>query len=134
MKGENERLLFEVLNEAYPDEWVSEYNGIEGRKFRFDCANPGKKVAIEIEGGIWMGAHGGHTSGLGYSQNMEKYNLATIAGWRVLRYSTNDLKKTPWKLIKDVRMLCGVSLDENQTTLRIEDVKSKKELLQVRLS
>ena len=61
MKEENERLLSEILNKAYPGQWTGEYKGIEGRKFRFDCANPKQKIAIEIEGGIWLGRKGGHT-------------------------------------------------------------------------
>jgi len=105
----NERLLFELLNEVYPKKWEMEAKGINGRKFRFDCANVSEKIAIEIEGGIWLGARGGHTNGIGYSNNMEKYNLAVLEGWKVLRYSPETLKKTPWKIIKDVRILCGGS-------------------------
>jgi len=33
MKGENQRLLYKILNEAYPGQWVSEHKGIEGRNF-----------------------------------------------------------------------------------------------------
>ena len=134
IKNENERLLYEILNDAFPGKWVSEFKGIEGRKFRFDAANPTDKVCIEIEGGIWMGGKGGHTSGIGYEQNMEKYNLAVLEGWKVLRYSPATLKKSPWKLIKDVRMLCGVD-DAAQTELCLDGLKqSKIDSVQVRLS
>ena len=120
IKGENERCLYEALNEAYPGKWVSEHKGITGRKFRFDCANPSEKVAIEIEGGIWMGK--GHTGGLHYQQDMEKYNLAVLEGWKVLRYTTDTVRKTPWKIIADVRKLCGVQ-DGNQTMLDLSGLK-----------
>jgi very-short-patch-repair endonuclease len=134
MKNENELYLYEILNEAYPNQWVREHKGIEGRKFRFDCANPSDKIAIEIEGGIWMGARGGHTSGLGYEQNMEKYNLAVLEGWKVLRYSPQTMKKTPWKIISDIRKLCGVT-DGCQTMLSMDGYKQTKiEQVQVRLS
>jgi len=135
MKGENERYLFEILNEAYPGKWVSEHKGIEGRKFRFDAANPTEKIAIEIEGGIWLGKNGGHTGGLGYQQNMEKYNLAVLEGWKILRYSPQTMKKTPWKIIADVRKLCGVSADPKQKELNFTGCKQMKiELVQVKLS
>jgi len=129
----NERLLYEILNEAYPGQWVSEHKGIEGRKFRFDCANQSLKIAIEIEGGVWVG--GRHNTPIGMIQDIEKYNLAIIKGWRLLRYTPEMLKKTPWKLIKDVRLLCGVD-DAAQTTLCLDGLKQTKlkEQLQVRLS
>jgi len=135
MKNENERYLFEILNEAYPKQWVSEHTGIKGRKFRFDAANPTLKIAIEVEGGIWLGKTGGHTSGIGYQQNMEKYNLAVMEGWKVLRYSPQTMKKTPWKIIADVRKLCGVSVDPNQKDLDFTGYKQTKiEQAQMRLS
>ena len=56
------------------------------RRWRFDFAFPNAKVAIEIEGGTW--AAGRHSRGAGMEADMEKYNAATLMGWRVLRYTT----------------------------------------------
>lgn len=131
MKGENEKLLFAVLNEAYPKKWVSEHKGIEGRKFRFDCANPSQKIAIEIEGGIWV--TGRHNRPLGMEQDMEKYNMAVLEGWKVLRYPPDILRKSPWRIIRDVRMLCGASTDAAQTALCLDNVKSSPMQMQVKL-
>lgn len=129
--GINEKYLFEILNEAYPGQWLNEYKGIEGRKFRFDCANPTQKIAIEIEGAIWI--QGRHNRPIGMQQDMEKYNLAVLEGWRILRYTPEQMKKTPWKLIKDVRTLCGI--DESQKELDLTGYKQTKlEQVQVRLS
>jgi len=132
IKGENERLLWEILNEAYPGQWVSEHKGIEGRKYRFDAANPSKKIAIEIEGGLWT--YGRHNRPIGMEQDMIKYNAAVVDGWTVLRYSPEMLRKTPWQLIKDVRVLCGVD-DAAQKTLCLDGLKQTKlkEQLQVKL-
>ena len=105
IKGENERLLYEILNDAYPGQWVCEHRGIEGRKFRFDCANVKERIAIEVEGGLWI--TGRHNRPVGMMQDMEKYNAAVIAGWRVLRYTPEDIKKTPWKITGDIIKLCG---------------------------
>ena len=129
MKGANEKYLFEILNEAYPGKWVNEFRGIPNRKFRFDCACLEQKVAIEIEGGIWLGKNGGHTGGLGYQQNMEKYNLATLEGWKILRYSPQTLLKNPWHIIADVRKLCGGS----ERDINMANVKRKTTTLQVKL-
>ena len=132
LKNENERLLYEILNEAYPGQWVSEHKGIEGRKYRFDCANPDKKIAIEIEGGLWL--QGRHNRPLGMIQDMDKYNAAVVEGWKVLRYSPDTIRKFPWKLIADVRKLCGCT-DEAQTTLCLDGYKQAKlEQIQVKIS
>lgn len=53
------------------------------RKWRFDLAWPGNRVAMEVEGGIWTG--GRHSRGKGIKADMEKYNTATLMGWRILR-------------------------------------------------
>lgn len=58
-------------------------------KYRFDFAWPDQCVAVEIEGGIWTG--GGHVRGKGYESNCIKYNLATLKGWRLLRFTSGML-------------------------------------------
>jgi hypothetical protein len=60
------------------------------RKWRFDYAfDNGWPVAIEIEGAIF--SRGRHTRGAGYQKDLEKYNTATAMGWRVYRFSTQDV-------------------------------------------
>lgn len=56
------------------------------RKWRFDFAWEALKLAVEIEGGTW--SQGRHTRGTGYEADIEKYNVAALMGWKVLRYST----------------------------------------------
>jgi very-short-patch-repair endonuclease len=53
------------------------------RQFRFDFAWPAQRIGLEIEGGTWTG--GRHTRGAGFAGDCEKYNEATVDGWRVLR-------------------------------------------------
>ncbi len=118
MKSENERLLIEILTENYPGQWVNEHMGIEGRQYRFDAANIRHKVAIEIEGGIhpyWTTIrgkrvkveNGRHTRPNGYAEDCKKYNLAVINGWKILRYTSDQLRKTPWEMIRDLYTLIG---------------------------
>jgi very-short-patch-repair endonuclease len=61
-----------------------------GRKWRFDFALA-KGYAVEVEGGLWI--LGRHNRGLGMEEDMEKYNAAAMQGWRVLRFSTGQVKK-----------------------------------------
>lgn len=54
------------------------------RRWRFDFAYPEKKLAIEIEGGVFT--FGRHNRPDGYKKDCEKYNSAIELGWLVLRY------------------------------------------------
>ena len=70
---------------------TNEYRFHETRKWRFDFAWPNKKIALEIEGGVYT--KGRHTRGKGFENDCIKYNTATEQGWSVFRYSTHQIKK-----------------------------------------
>jgi len=91
--------MWERLGDGTPYE--REYRFHATRKWRFDVAFVAEKVAVELEGGIWT--KGGHTRGVIYQKNCQKYNLAAIAGWRVLRFVTNDLRDSPLQVVELVR-------------------------------
>lgn len=52
------------------------------RRWRFDFAWPERRLAVEVQGGIYRG--GGHTSVTGVRRDIEKLNAAALLGWRVL--------------------------------------------------
>ena len=80
-------------------ECVKEYQFHPTRKWRFDYAIPAHKIALEVEGGVWTG--GRQTSSVGFLKDMEKYNTATLMGWRVFRTTPEDLyKKKTLDLLK----------------------------------
>ena len=62
------------------------------RRWRFDWAFPDEKhkLAIEVDGGIFVA--GRHTRGAGVLKDMEKLNAAAILGWRVLRFTPQQVK------------------------------------------
>lgn len=61
------------------------------RKWRFDYAWPEyDQIAVEIEGGIWSG--GRHVRGKGYLGDLHKYNEAARLGWRVFRFTPQQVK------------------------------------------
>lgn len=70
-------------------EVVREYKFHETRKWRFDYAIIDKKIAIEVEGGIWV--NGRHIRGSGFEKDMEKYNEGTALGWRIIRVTPQEL-------------------------------------------
>ena len=60
------------------------------RKWKADFHLVDKKILVEVEGGIWSG--GRHTRGKGYLGDLEKYNAATMMGFQVIRFSTDQVK------------------------------------------
>ena len=67
-----------------------EYKFHPKRKWRADFHIMGKKILVEVEGGVWSG--GRHTRSKGYIADMEKYNAAVVMGYQVLRFSTDQVK------------------------------------------
>jgi len=79
-------------------------NGIDGyerncyfipkRRFRADFWFPELKLVFEVDGGLWLGARGGHTSGAGSHRDRERDILAYRAdGIVTFRFGTNHLKE-----------------------------------------
>ena len=66
-----------------------EYRFDPKRRWRFDFAWPSLKLAVEIEGGVWI--RGRHVRPVGYLADLEKYNRAVVLGWRVLRYAPHQI-------------------------------------------
>ena len=70
-------------------ELICEHHFAPPRQYRSDWAFPHRKILIEYEGGRWqVGFH--QTSR--YSSDCEKYNLAALEGWRVLRFTTDMVR------------------------------------------
>ncbi len=89
-KAQVELTLFEQIRLAKLEEPVREYAGIPGRKFRFDGAWPPRKLSFEIDGAVWV--NGRHSRGSGIQRDCEKFSLAAIYGWRVMRFTTDMVR------------------------------------------
>lgn len=64
-----------------------EYKFHPTRKWKFDYAHVEKKIAVEIEGGIW--SKGRHIRPSGFIADCQKYNAAAAMGWLVFRIPTD---------------------------------------------
>lgn len=71
---------------------IPEYRFHHTRQWRFDYAWPQKKIALEIEGGVFT--QGRHSRGAGMVGDMEKYNNAAVLGWRIIRTTPSNLCKS----------------------------------------
>jgi len=67
-----------------PEEFVKERFGVAIKKIIF------RGVAVEIEGGSFRG-HGHRSVGV-FLSNMVKYREASIAGWCIIRVTTDEVK------------------------------------------
>ena len=71
------------------------------RKWRFDYCWQSKMIALEVEGGVFSG--GRHTRGLGFMNDIEKYNNASLLGYRLIRTTPTELRsKENIELIKQI--------------------------------
>jgi len=96
-KNTIELLLMELKKLGAISGYVSELKFDNFRRYRFDWAIPELKLAIEYEG--LNSEKSRHTTKKGYTGDCIKYNLATLNGWKILRYTalnygdfSNDIK------------------------------------------
>ena len=72
---------------------IAEYKFHPTRRWRVDYffEHKGKRVALEVEGGIW--GYGRHNRATGFIKDMEKYNALAVQGIFLLRVQPQDLFK-----------------------------------------
>ena len=100
--SEGEAILSQHLR-TLKIEFEQEFKFHPTRKWRADFHLKGKKVLVEVEGGIW--SNGRHTRGKGYLGDLDKYNAATMMGYQVIRFSTEQVKSG--KAIEQILKLIG---------------------------
>jgi very-short-patch-repair endonuclease len=83
----------------------AEYKFLETRKFRFDWAFPAQRVAVEVDGGVWLPRGGRH----GTDKDREKMNLAAADGWLVFHFSPQMLDADPVGCCRLVAKVLDVS-------------------------
>jgi len=89
-----------ICKQDYGLDCVKEFRFHPKRMWRFDYAFPEHKIALEVEGGVYT--QGRHTRPLGFLGDIEKYNTATLMGWRVFRCTpATQYTKATFDLIKN---------------------------------
>lgn len=73
--------LFDLYGER---RWRADFYFMTGEK-----VGDYEHYLIEIEGAVWSA--GRHNRGKGFLADMEKYNTATMQGFKVLRFSTQQV-------------------------------------------
>ncbi|NLE96650.1 MAG: DUF559 domain-containing protein [Propionibacterium sp.] len=96
-----ERQAHELLDKARIVDWRGNYEvRVAGQRFFIDIAFPGAKIAIEIDGFDF------HRTREAFDRDREKQNLLVLAGWTVLRFTSNTIHK----LVPHLRALLKVGV------------------------
>ena len=61
---------------------VAEHRFSPPRRWRWDWAWPDRRIALEVNGGIWT--RGKHSRGAGQLRDFEKWSEGAAQGWRVI--------------------------------------------------
>lgn len=88
-KANLEETLEWQLKAAGAEGWVREHRFHPVRRWRFDFAWPDVKLAVEVEGGVYT--RGRHVRPSGFEADTEKYNEATLLGWKLLRFTSKTI-------------------------------------------
>lgn len=112
-----------VQNPAMPRP-VLEHVFHEGRKFRFDLAWPDRRLAVEVDGSV-------HRIRERFDSDIEKYQLAFLGGWRVLRVSTLQVRKNEacqfvWMALLYPPSPTAAQVAARMNTLPIDIMKGKR--------
>ena len=66
-----------------------QYAYVPKRRFRADFALPEHRLLIEVVGGVYT--YQAHGSIKGVKADMERLNLATLHGWKLLRFTPHEV-------------------------------------------
>jgi len=91
-RREVEDLMDDHLRFAGITGYVRDTPFVTGRRFRADFWFPDARIALEVDGGVFM-PKGGHTTGLGYTADRERDIEAALQGIQTLRYTSEQVRK-----------------------------------------
>ena len=100
-KKDTLRTAWNIITSGAEWPFLPEVAVIPGRRFRVDWYSETLKLAIEVEGMVY-GGRGGHQTVSGYESNCEKYNLLTVLGVRLLRYTPKQIQSDPHAVISQI--------------------------------
>lgn len=97
---------FQYFAEQRGYEIIPEFRFSKKRRFRNDwkVSKNGKSCGIEYEGMKRKKGKSRHTTLVGYSDDCEKYNLAALEGWTILRYTCKNFDN----VLKDLDIFFGL--------------------------
>lgn len=86
-----ENLMAEQLDEAGLTGYERNTRFIPGRRFEADFYWEDLKLALEVDGGVFL-PRGGHTTGVGYTKDRERDVEALLHGILTVRYTSQQIR------------------------------------------
>lgn len=86
-------LVIAQAKEAYLKTPVAELMFAKPRKWRFDYAFLDWKIALEIDGGLFLKGGGRHNRGASMLKDYEKLNTAACMGWKVIHLTPQQVRR-----------------------------------------
>ena len=71
--------------------WRADYLIFRNERTPFNPLSFKKTALVEFEGGAWT--RGRHTRGKGFIADLEKYNVASGLGYKVFRFTPDQVKR-----------------------------------------
>ena len=104
-EAESERRLQRLLEQAGITGWKGNYPiVVAGRRFRLDVAFPGLRLDVEVDGWAY------HRTKEQRQADAERDNLLTQAGWRVLRFTWEDVRDRPDYVLGMIRSVLAAQV------------------------
>jgi len=98
IEAESERRLQRLLEQAGIRGWVANHPvRVGGHRFRPDIAFPDVRLAVEVDGWAY------HRTKEQRDSDVERDNLLMLAGWRVLRFTWEDVRDRPEYVLAMIR-------------------------------
>lgn len=96
------RLLFAASDLPKP---LTQFVVRKGGRFiaRADFAWPAAKLVVEIDG---FGPHSGRDA---FQRDRRRQNALVNEGWKVLRFTVDDIRNDPWRVIHEIRHALGLA-------------------------
>jgi hypothetical protein len=85
----NPKVVLAFLSECRVPLPILEWRFDPVRAWRFDFAWPDSKLALEVQGGLFV--RGAHVRGAALVREHNKRNAAAMQGWRILYVEPKDL-------------------------------------------
>jgi hypothetical protein len=109
---------FRQFDHLHPEYEVADFR--DGSRFLdFAFIRFSIRLAIEIDG---YGPHSSHTSRWQFADSLMRQNHLTIDGWRILRFSYDDINEHPRKCVQTLQQFMGVWLRETPSGLSASDI------------
>jgi hypothetical protein len=104
--SELESRLLELIRTAGLPEPDPQYepSWLRYKQGRVDLAYPSEFLIIEGDSREW------HGDELAFQADRERDNIAQLAGWRVLRFTWQDITRRPEYVVSSIRRALGLSL------------------------